>query len=233
MPGVPTTPGRGGGIRLRKGQILGRGITQKRPSLSQNSERSSLAFAQLHQSPAKHLHTATVETYVSYCVLERRKNAKKMKTTAWIKDFFVLLQTQDQSLTILSYDGINSANALTRPDQIPEQTEELNIYFPRVFLKGSSLSTKCKIRSTVPIRKIKAKLMIQLQNKDYWMNQSQLKATRTGKIGWLLGCHPELTHRPEFQKMVKPIIKQVFDKDIEFQVEPENEIIVSGSKRVS
>ena len=144
MSGVPTTPGRGGGIRLRKGQISGRGTGHLNTPSSQNSNRTSLAFAQLNQGPVSHLHTAAVETYVTYCVLERRKNAKKTKTTAWIKDFFSLLQTQDQCINILSYDGIHSANALTTPDQIPEQTEELNIYFPRVFLKGSSLSTKCK-----------------------------------------------------------------------------------------
>ena len=47
-----------------------------------------------------------------------------------------------------------------------------------------------------------------------------------------MGGHPELTYRPEFQEILKPIITAKFG-DIEFQVEPENEIIVSGNKRVA
>ena len=212
---------------------MGRGPRQNPRHSSSNSPRPSLAFAHLDQGPVPDLHTDTLTSYVTYCVFERRRQAKKTKTTTWLKDIFKLLKSLGAQVKILSYDNINNANAITTADQIPEQTEQLHVYFPRIYMKGSSLSTKCKLKSSMPIRQLKAKLMIQLQNKDFWITPSQLKATRTGKIGWILGGHPELSYRPEYQTLIQPIIEKYFQRKIEFQVEPENESITVGTHRVT
>jgi len=116
---------------------------------------------------------------------------------------------------------------------IPEDVDQLNIYFPRFYMNGGTLSTKCKIRSSIPVKDLKWKMLPKLQNLDYWITPSQLKATRTGKAGWILGGHSELTHRPEFQSTLKPLIEKRFQKQIEFQVEPETESMSVGNKRVS
>jgi len=232
MPGGRMATGRGGGYCLQKGVLHGRGRGRQQAVTNENTRGSSLAFANLQQGPVPRLHTAVSDSYVTYCVFERRRNAKKGKTLQWLKATLEALQSVDSQVKILSYNGINAANAITHPSQIPEPMDQLHIYFPRIYMRGGSVSTKCKLRSSMPVREIKLKIMNKLQNLDYWITPSQLKATRTGKSGWFLGGHPELTYRPEFQEVLKPIIKEKFG-EIEFQVEPENEIIVSGNKRIA
>jgi len=232
MPGGSPAPGRGGGYRLQKGVVHGRGVTRPSATSRENSIGSSLALANLQRGPVPRLHTAVSDSYVTYCVFERRRNAKKGKTLQWLRATMDALQSIDSQVKILSYEGINTANAITHSSQIPEPMDQLHIYFPRIYMRGGSVSTKCKLRSSVPIKEIKLKIMNTLQNLDYWITPSLLKATRTGKAGWFLGGHPELTYRPDFQKVLKPIVLAKYG-DIEFQVEPENEIIVSGNKRVA
>jgi len=232
MIGGPPASGRGGGPRLRKGNLRGVSTSQAHSNTG-NQQRSSLAFANLQNGIVPNLHTDPTQTYVTYCVLERRRNAKKGPKMVWLKNTLAMLLSVDPHVKILSYDGINNANSINHMNLIPEEHEQLSIYFPRFYTNGGSLSTKCKIRSSMKIKEIKWRLMQKLQNIDYWITPSQLKATRTGKAGWFLGGHPELTHRPDFQTFLQPLIVKHFNKKIEFQVEPEMESMSVGKTRVS
>jgi len=232
MPGGTLTPGKVPKIRLQKSDLSGISF-QKNPPKTDSAHRSPLAYANLQRGIAPKIQHDPKESFVTYCILERRRNSQKHSKMLWLKNTFAMILAIDPHFQVIPYDGPTSGNAITHMNQIPDDTEQLSVYFPRFYTRGNSLTTKCKMRSSIKLNLIKRRLMPKLQNLDYWMTITQLKATRTGKVGWILGGHPELTFRSDFQTILKPLIVQKFEKDIEFQVEPETETIVLGQTRVS
>jgi len=158
-----------------------------------------------------------------------------MKTaqTVWLKNMTALLRGADPHASIIPYDAGTKANPITHPSQIPTSKPELQKFFPRIYMNGGKMVTKCKVVTSIPIKEIKWSIMPQLQNYNYFITPTQLRALRTGKAGYFLFGHPELTHRAEFQTVLNPLINQEYQKSIEFQVMPEVETIVVGTKRVS
>jgi len=219
-------------IRLQKSDLSGISF-QKNPPKTDSAHRSPLAYANLQRGISTKVHNDPKESFATYCILERRRNSQKHSKMLWLKNTFAMILAIDPHFQIMPYEGPAFGNSLTHMNQIPDDMEQLHIYFPRFYTRGNSLTTKCKMKSSIKMNLIKRRLMPKLQNLDYWMTITQLKATRTGKVGWILGGHPELSFRSDFQTILKPLIKHKFDKDIEFQVEPETETIVMGQQRVS
>jgi len=158
-----------------------------------------------------------------------------MKTaqTVWLKNMISLIRGADPHASIIPYDAGTKVNPITHPSQIPMSKPELQIFFPRIYMNGGKMVTKCKLVTSIPLKEIKWSIMPQLQSYNYFITPTQLRALRTGKAGYFLFGHPELTHRAEFQTVLSPLIHQAYQKSIEFQVMPEVETIVVGTKRVS
>ena len=232
MPPSPMASGHGGTVRLRKGQLF------RSPDKSTVRETSSLAqasgkaYANLNSGPVPNLHTATTEQYVTYCLLERQSKSNVDKTV-WIKNTIALLRGADPHAMILPYDPTATVNAITHPNQVPPEQEVFRKFFPRVYMNMGKMVTKCKIQTSIPIKEIKWSIMPQLQNYKYYITPTQLRALRTGKAGYFLYAHPELTHRSDFNSVLSPLLKNKFNRNIEFQVAPEKETITLGQRKMS
>ena len=231
MSRPPPVSGRGGGLRLRKGQVTSVKRGQKRDDNMSVTFASGTVYANLNSGPIPNLHTATTDQYVSYCLLERRNI--KTSQSVWLKNVITLIRGADPHAAIIPYDITTKVNPITHANQVPTTKPELEKYFPRMYMNAGKMTTKCKMSTSVPIKEIKWTIMPQLQSASYYITPTQLKALRTGKAGYFLYGHPELTFRNEFQTVLKPLINDQFGRDIEFQVAPEVETIVIGQKRTS
>jgi len=153
-------------------------------------------------------------------------------TSVFIKNVLAIMQREDKKVAILSYDEHNPVNSICHPNQVPDDMELFQKYFPRAYSSKGTLTVKCRITSSMDIHSLKRQVMPSLEKFDYFIWPSQLKAVRTGKIGWLYLAHPDLTHRGELVQVLSPIIKQYFNKEVEFQAVPEFETVTVREKVV-
>jgi len=233
MAEKPSPSGQGQGLRLKKSTIVGGSFSKKSSQNHENYLWTGAAITNLEKGPVPSLLTEPQDSYVSY-VEFRRGNVKTSKVTkrTWLMNTLALLRKVDPHILILPYDVSSKVNSIAYPAHIPQTNDQLALYFPRMYMQSGHMTAKCKIRSSIQINTIKWKIMPQLEAYNYYIQPTQLKALRTGKAGWFLGAHPDLTYRIEFMAILKPIVFQKFGKDLEFQVIPEIEKITVGAKTV-
>ena len=142
------------------------------------------------------------------------------------------MQREDKQVAILSYDESDPVNSICHPSQVPEESDLFRKYFPRAYSSKGTLTVKCRLTSSVDLGTLKKRIFHSLEKYDYFVWPSQLRAVRTGKIGWLYLAHPDLTHRGEIVQVMKPLVKGHFNKDIEFQAVPEMESITVGQSTI-
>jgi len=121
-----------------------------------------------------------------------------------------LLPRADHHASILLYDVSVKVNALTHQNQVPVSKAGLSKHFPRFYMNGGKMVTKCKIVTSIPIKEIKWTIMPQSQNYSYYVTATQLRALRNGKAGYFLFAHPELTHCNEFIQVLAPLLKEQY-----------------------
>jgi len=223
----------GRGMGIRKNAIMQGHFGKRRNKEQEIYSTTGSNFTNLEKGPVPHLHTDPVQIFISYCELQRGKprNAQVTKRV-WLQNQLKILRAHDPHLLILPYDSDSKANGINHPGHVPQTMDHLSVYFPRMYMQSGHITAKCRIQSSIPINQLKWKVMPQLEECNYFIHPTQLKALRTGKAGWLLGAHPDLTFRDGFQDTLPKLIKERYGKDMEFSVAPEKEVIVVGSKRV-
>lgn len=233
MAETPLPSGHRQGLRLAKSTIVGGAFAKKSTQNNENHLWTGAAITNLEKGPVPSPHTEPQNSYVSYVEFQRG-NVRSSKVTkrTWLMNTLALLRKVDPHVMILPYEISSKINAISYPAHIPQTNDQLILYFPRMHMQSGHMTAKCKIRSSIPINTIKWKIMPQLENLNYYIQPTQLKALRTGKAGWFLGAHSDLTYRTEFESVLKPIVYQKFDKHLEFQIIPEIEKITVGSKTV-
>jgi len=228
------TPSKGGkGFRIAKSTITEGSFANKPAQNHENYLWTGAAITNLEKGPVPSPRTTPQDSYVSYVEFQRG-NVKSTKVTkrTWLMNTLALLRKVDPHILILPYEASSKINSISYPVHIPQTNDQLALYFPRMFLQSGHMTAKCKLQSSMPINQIKWKIMPQLESYNYYIQPTQLKALRTGKAGWFLGAHPDLTYRVDFMATLKPIVFNKFGKDLEFQVIPEIEKITVGSKTV-
>jgi len=228
---MPSSGGRGMGIR--KNGIMQGHFRQKKDANQEIYAATGSNFTNLNTGPVPNLHTDPVQLFITFCEFQRGKprNAQVTKRV-WLQNQLKILRAHDPHLLILPYDSKSQANGINHPGHVPQTMDQLSIYFPRMYMQSGHITAKCRLQSSVPIAQLKWKVMPQLEECNYFIRPTQLKALRTGKAGWLLGAHPDLTFRDGFQDIVPDLLKARYNKDIEFTITPEKEVIIVGSKRV-
>jgi len=233
MAGVPSPSQGGKGFRIAKSTITEGSFAKKSSQHQENYLWTGAAITNLEKGPVPSPRTEPQDTYVSYVEFQRG-NIKSTKVTkrTWLMNTLALLRKVDPHIQILPYDSSSKINSISYPVHIPQTNDQLAMYFPRMYLQSGHMTAKCKIQSSLPINQIKWKIMPQLEAYNYYIQPTQLKALRTGKAGWFLGAHPDLTYRVDFVATLKPIVYQHFGKDLEFQIIPEIEKITVGNKTI-
>jgi len=205
---------------------------QAKSSPSPNHQNG--AYANLYTSPVPAVREIVQSTFTSFCEFHRGRRARtsRVTTSVFIKNVLAIMQREDKKVAILSYDEQNPVNSICHPNQVPDDMDLFQKYFPRAYSSKGTLTVKCRITSSMDIHSLKRQVMPSLEKYDYFIWPSQLKAVRTGKIGWLYLAHPDLTHRGEIVQVLSPIIKQHFNKEMEFQAVPEFETVTVNEKVV-
>ena len=108
---------------------------------------------------------------------------------------------------------------------MPDDDDELKIYFLRIHNNASRISLKCCMTSSISIMEIKRRIHPRLEEALYFLFPTLLKVICTSKIGWLYLAHPDLTPRTEIITCLDPHIKDHTSRKIEFQAIPEMELI--------
>jgi len=228
---MPSYGGRGMGIR--KNAIIQGNFGKKSDTNQEIYATTGSNFTNLTTGPVPNLHTEPVQLFITYCEFQRGKprNAQVTKRI-WLQNQLKILRAHDPHLLILPYDPTSKANGINHPGHVPQTMDQLSLYFPRMYMQSGHVTAKCRLQSSIPIAQLKWKIMPQLEECNYFIRPTQLKALRTGKAGWLLGAHPDLTFRDGFQEIIPDLLKTRYRKDIEFTITPEKEVIIVGSKRV-
>ena len=223
----------GRGMGIRKNAIMQGNFGKKRDANQEIYATTGSAFTNLTTGPVPNLHTEPVQLLITYCEFQRGKprNAQVTKRI-WLQNQLKILRAHDPHLLILPYDSKSKANGINHPGHVPQTMDQLSIYFPRMYMQSGHITAKCRLQSSIPIAQLKWKVMPQLEECNYFIRPTQLKALRTGKAGWLLGAHPDLTFRDGFQDVIPKLLETRYDKNIEFTITPEKEVIIVGSKRV-
>jgi len=223
----------GRGMGIRKNAIMQGHFGKKKSTEQEIYSTTGSNFTNLEKGPVPNLHTEPVQIFISYCELQRGKprNAQVTKRV-WLQNQLKILRAHDTHLLILPYDVDCKANGINHPGHVPKTMDHLSVYFPRMYMQSGHVTAKCRIQSSIPINQLKWKVMPQLEECNYFIHPTQLKALRTGKAGWLLGAHPDLTFRDGFQDILPTLLKERYGKDMEFSVTPEKEVIVVWTKRV-
>lgn len=218
---------------IRKNAIMqGTFRQQKSATQAKNTEIRS-DFTNLEKGPVPNLHTEPLQIYITYCEFQRGKPRHSQVTKrVWLQNQLKILRAHDPHLLILPYAADSKANGINHPAHVPQTMDQLSIYFPRMYMQSGHVTAKCRIKSSIPIHQLKWRVMPQLEECNYFIHPTQLKALRTGKAGWLLGAHPDLTFRDGFQDLLPTLIAERYGKEMEFTITPEKEVIVVGNKRV-
>jgi len=233
MPRGPMPSSGGRGLGIRKNAIMQGTFGRKQDPKHENYAMTGSNFTNLQKGPVPNLHTEPVELFISYCEFQRGKpRNSQINKRVWLQNQLKILRAHDPHLLILPYDSNSKANGINHPGHVPQTMDQLSIYFPRMYMQSGHIPAKCKIQSSIPINQLKWKVMLQLEECNYFIRPTQLKALRTGKAGWLLGAHPDLTFREGFQGVIPSLLKTRFKKDMEFTNTPEKEVIVVGTRRV-
>jgi len=218
---------------IRKNGIMRGSFSAKRSENQEIYSNTGNNFTNLNKGPIPYLHTEQEELIITYCEFQRGKprNAQVTKRV-WLQNQLKILRNHDPHLLILPYEEDSKANGINHPGHVPQTMDQLSIYFPRMYMQSGHVTAKCRIQSSIPINQLKWRVMPQLEECNYFIRPTQLKALRTGKAGWLLGAHPDLTFRDGFQDIIPGLIKERFGKKLEFTITPEKEVIIVGTKRV-
>jgi len=221
------------GMGIRKNAIIQGNFGKKTDTNQEIYATIGSNFTNLTTGPVPNLHTEPVQLFITYCEFQRGKprNAQVTKRI-WLQNQLKILRAHDPHLLILPYDPTSKANGINHPGHVPQTMDQLSLYFPRMYMQSGHVTAKCRLQSSIPIAQLKWKNMPQLEECNYFIRPTQLKALRTGKAGWLLGAHPDLTFRDCFQEIIPDLLKTRYRKDIEFTITPEKEVIIVGSKRV-
>jgi len=229
----PSPSGQAQGFRLAKSTIVAGSFANKSSKNQENHLWTGAAITNLEKGPIPSPHTEPQDSYVSYVEFQRGNiRTSKVTKRTWLMNTLALLRKVDPHILILPYETSSKINAISYPVHIPQTNDQLALYFPRMYMQSGHMTAKCKIRSSMQINTIKWKIMPQLEAYNYYIQPTQLKALRTGKAGWFLGAHSDLTYRIEFMAILKPIVYNKFGKELEFQIIPEIEKISVGTKTV-
>ena len=213
-----------------KSFIKGYKATQKTPMKSTEwtqiqGSRKGGEFENLEKGPEV-VHREVVEnTYVAFCEFSQGNGGqgRKKSRNEFLKHVFNLLRHGDKRLAILPYNAKCNANSITHASHIPENENEFAVYFPKVMYYRGQLTIKCRITSSVNLWALKNQIFSMLTNYHYFLRPTTLRALQTAKIGWFFAGHPDLSFRPDFHKVLQPLIVHKLGIEYEFQVEPENE----------
>jgi len=198
------------------------------------STRPNGVYADLYTSPVPAVREIVQSTHTGFCEFHRGRRVKnnRVPTSVFIKNVLAIMQREDKQVAILCYEESDPVNSICHPSQVPEESDLFQKYFPRAYSSKGTLTVKCRLTSSVDLGTLKKRIFHSLEKYDYFVWPSQLRAVRTGKIGWLYLAHPDLTHRGEIVQVMKPLVNTYFNKDIEFQAVPEIEAITVGEKTI-
>lgn len=170
---------------------------------------TNTAIANFFQGPAlKHREIAR-STYTTYCEFHKndRRQTDNNSAVLFVKSMLVMLRSEDPMAAILYYDEAARANLLCHPSHVPHAPEELNTYFPRIFINRGRIKVKYRLITSIPVADIKHRIMHKLMESEFFIYPSRLSAIRTSQVGWMYLAYPDLTNREEFTTILRLLLQ--------------------------
>ena len=192
-------------------------------------------YANLYTSPVPAQREIVRNVHVGFCDCQRKFNAYnglKITKTVFMKNILALIQRADKHAAIIGYKDEIKINSLCHPNHVPHDNDEFEKYFPRTYNGKGNMVIKCRFTTSIPLIDIKKKIRSELVEYNYFLWPTMLRATRTGKLGWLFLAHPDFTQRHEIAQILQPLIKTHFGTERELQAVPETETITVANKKI-
>ena len=135
----------------------------------------------------------------------------------FIKSLLAMIRSEDAQKSILCYEEAAKANSLCHPSHVPHAPDELDTYFPRIFVAQGKITVTFRLTTSIPVSDIKKRIMHKLMEAGFFLYPSRLSAARKGQVGWLYLAHPDLTNREEFATILRPLLQKHTRESIDLQ----------------
>ena len=149
---------------------------------------ASTTYANLYKGPVPSVREIVQSSHTAFVELHRgtRKKSQHLTTSAFIKNMLAMFLSVDKRAAIVCYEETQKFNSICHPMHVPDSPSEFARYFPRVYNTRGTVTVKCRVTSSISIFDIKRALMDKLQQHNYYIRPTLLKAVRTSKVGWFI-----------------------------------------------
>ena len=198
--------GRGFGLTRR----AGRGVSRPAATTQWTPVRKLPAFVNdggTNAPPPPQRETITNKYTIFIVIAMGHKPNKQPSRPVMIRHMFNILRIGDNTAAILPFEADHAANSICHSMHVPENPNELAIYFPDFQYYMKRYRTKCRITTTVPMWMIKQRIIDQLRTNDYWINPTTIKSKVSERCGFFLYAHPYLSQQSDFRKIINRIIQ--------------------------